>query len=61
MPTGGVDVSESSLRPWFGAGIVACGIGSNLITRELLDTQDYDGIERKVRDTVQLIKTIRTK
>ena len=61
MPTGGVDVSESSLRTWFGAGIVACGIGSNLITRELLDTQDYDGIERKVRDTVQLIKTIRTK
>jgi 2-dehydro-3-deoxyphosphogluconate aldolase/(4S)-4-hydroxy-2-oxoglutarate aldolase len=61
MPTGGVEASESSLRTWFGAGIVACGIGSNLITKELLDTQDYDGIERKVRDTVQLIKTIRTK
>ncbi|MDQ2668662.1 MAG: bifunctional 4-hydroxy-2-oxoglutarate aldolase/2-dehydro-3-deoxy-phosphogluconate aldolase, partial [Gemmatimonadota bacterium] len=61
MPTGGVEATESSLRTWFGAGIVACGIGSNLITKELLDKQDYDGIERKVRDTVQLIKTIRTK
>jgi 2-dehydro-3-deoxyphosphogluconate aldolase/(4S)-4-hydroxy-2-oxoglutarate aldolase len=61
MPTGGVDVSESSLRQWFGAGIVACGIGSNLITRELLDKQDYAGIETKVRDTMQLIKTIRAK
>ena len=59
MPTGGVDASESSLRAWFGAGIVACGIGSNLVTKELLDRKDYDGIERKVRDTVQLIRTIR--
>jgi 2-dehydro-3-deoxyphosphogluconate aldolase / (4S)-4-hydroxy-2-oxoglutarate aldolase len=61
MPTGGVEASESSLRQWFGAGIVACGIGSNLVTKELLDKKDYAGIEAKVRDTVQLIKTIRGK
>ena len=42
-----------------GAGIVACGIGSNLITKELLAKQDYAGIEARVRDTVKLIKTIR--
>jgi 2-dehydro-3-deoxyphosphogluconate aldolase/(4S)-4-hydroxy-2-oxoglutarate aldolase len=59
MPTGGVDVSESSLRQWFKAGIVACGIGSNLVTKELLDRKDYSGIEARVRDTVQLIRTIR--
>lgn len=59
MPTGGVEATEASLRQWFGAGIVACGIGSNLVTKELLDKQDYAGIETKVRDTVQLIKTIR--
>src|SRR3984885_15386050 len=28
MPTGGVDASEESFKKWFGAGIVACGIGS---------------------------------
>lgn len=60
MPTGGVDASEESLRAWFGAGIVACGIGSNLITKKLLDAKDYGGIENKVRDTVQLIKKIRS-
>jgi 2-dehydro-3-deoxyphosphogluconate aldolase/(4S)-4-hydroxy-2-oxoglutarate aldolase len=42
-------------------GIVACGIGSNLITKELLAKQDYTGIEARVRDTVKLIKTIRQK
>ena len=61
MPTGGVEPTEESLRKWFGAGIVACGIGSNLITKELLAKQDYAGIEARVRDTVKLIKTIRGK
>ena len=59
MPTGGVDVTEASLRPWFDAGIVACGMGSNLITKALLDRKDYAGLEARVRDTVQLIKAIR--
>ncbi len=59
MPTGGVEPTEESLRKWFGAGIVACGIGGNLITKALLDAQDYAGIERRVAEVVQLIKTIR--
>jgi 2-dehydro-3-deoxyphosphogluconate aldolase/(4S)-4-hydroxy-2-oxoglutarate aldolase len=59
MPTGGVDASEASLRAWFGAGVVAVGMGSNLVTKVLLDSGDYAGIEARVRDTVALIRTIR--
>ena len=59
MPTGGVEATEQSLRQWFGAGIVACGIGSNLVTKKLLDAKDYAGIEQNVRTTVQLVKTIK--
>ena len=58
---GGVDTSEESLKKWFGAGIVACGIGSNLITKELLAAKDYAGIEKKVAETIALIKRIRGK
>ena len=61
MPTGGVDPDEASVKAWFGAGIVAAGMGSKLITKEMLDAQDYKGIENKVRDTVQLIKRVRGK
>jgi 2-dehydro-3-deoxyphosphogluconate aldolase/(4S)-4-hydroxy-2-oxoglutarate aldolase len=60
MPTGGVEPTEASLREWFSAGIVACGIGSNLISRQLLDVGDYRGIEANVRRTVGLIEAIRT-
>jgi 2-dehydro-3-deoxyphosphogluconate aldolase/(4S)-4-hydroxy-2-oxoglutarate aldolase len=59
MPTGGVDPTEESLSKWFGAGIVAAGIGSKLITNDLLKAKDYKGIEQKVRDTIAIIKKIR--
>jgi len=59
MPTGGVDPTEASLKAWFGAGIVAAGIGSKLVTKELLAAGDYAGIETKVRETVALIAAIR--
>ena len=59
MPTGGVEPTEESLRKWFGAGIVACGIGSNMITKKLLDAKDFAGIEDSVRKTLALSKTIK--
>jgi 2-dehydro-3-deoxyphosphogluconate aldolase/(4S)-4-hydroxy-2-oxoglutarate aldolase len=61
MPTGGVDATEKSLREWFEAGVSCVGIGSKLITKQLLDAQDYAGIEKKVRETIALIRTIRGK
>jgi len=59
MPTGGVDPTEESLRKWFGAGIVACGIGSNLITKKLLEARDFQGIEEGVRKAIALVKAIK--
>ena len=60
MPTGGVDPDEKSLREWFGAGIVAAGMGSKLITNDLLKAGDWKGIEDRVRKTVDLISSIRS-
>ncbi|MDO9223256.1 MAG: bifunctional 4-hydroxy-2-oxoglutarate aldolase/2-dehydro-3-deoxy-phosphogluconate aldolase [Caulobacter sp.] len=59
MPTGGVDPDEASLREWFGAGIVAAGMGSKLITSDLVKAGDWKGIEARVRNTVDLIAKIR--
>ena len=60
MPTGGVDPDEASIRKWFGAGIVAAGMGSKLITQAALDAGDYAGITAKVRATVDLIQKVRS-
>jgi len=59
MPTGGVEPTETSLRAWFEAGVVAVGMGSNLITKELLKLGDYAGIAVKVTETLELIRKIR--
>jgi 2-dehydro-3-deoxyphosphogluconate aldolase/(4S)-4-hydroxy-2-oxoglutarate aldolase len=59
MPTGGVEYDEKSLTAWFKAGVACVGMGSNLITKALLDKQDYAGIEANVRDCIALIRKIR--
>ncbi len=38
---------------------VIMGIGSNMITKKLLDAKDYKGIEDKVRSIPQLVKRIK--
>ena len=59
MPTGGVSPTKESLSEWFGAGIVCAGMGSKLITKELVATKDYAGIAGKGKETIELIKQVR--
>ena len=61
MPTGGVDPDEASIRDWFGAGIVAAGMGSKLITKAAIEAKDWAGIEAQVRRTVETIAAFRKK
>jgi 2-dehydro-3-deoxyphosphogluconate aldolase/(4S)-4-hydroxy-2-oxoglutarate aldolase len=59
MPTGGVDPDEASIAKWFGAGIVAAGMGSKLITDSAVKSGDWAGIEAQVRKTVDAITAFR--
>ena len=59
MPTGGVDATRESLESWVKAGVAAVGAGSKLITKELVDAKDWDGLAEKVAQSVQWIKEIR--
>jgi 2-dehydro-3-deoxyphosphogluconate aldolase / (4S)-4-hydroxy-2-oxoglutarate aldolase len=61
MPTGGVDPTEQSLKPWFDAGAACVGLGSSLITKDLLKTKDYEGLAKKVRSTRDLIRKLRVR
>lgn len=59
MPTGGVAPNEENLRKWFDSGVVAVGMGSRLITKEIFKNQDYELLEKNVKETIQLIRKIR--
>ena len=60
MPTGGVTIEEGNLRTWFEAGVTCVGLGSKLISKEILIKKDYDILRNKVADTINLIKKIRS-
>lgn len=59
MPTGGVLPTEESLTSWFNAGATCVGIGSQLISKEILETNDYKLLTDKVSDVLEIIKKIR--
>lgn len=59
MPTGGVSTEESNLRGWFDAGVTCVGMGSKLISKEILVNKDYVGLQKAVSATLDLIKKIR--
>ena len=59
MPTGGVSTEEDNLRVWFDAGVTCVGMGSKLISNEILANEDFEGLKTKVAETLKLIKKIR--
>jgi 2-dehydro-3-deoxyphosphogluconate aldolase/(4S)-4-hydroxy-2-oxoglutarate aldolase len=61
MPTGGVDTTEESLKAWFDAGVACVGVGTNLLTKDLLAKKDYDGIAKSVERTLAIIQKVRPK
>lgn len=59
IPTGGVDITEDSLRPWFEAGVFAVGMGSKLVSEDIVKQEDWAGLEKRSREVIALIKKIR--
>jgi 2-dehydro-3-deoxyphosphogluconate aldolase / (4S)-4-hydroxy-2-oxoglutarate aldolase len=59
MPTGGVDTTAENIGGWFKAGVCAVGMGSKLISKDLMAAKDYATIEKTTREVLALIKTIK--
>lgn len=59
MPTGGVSLDENNLKQWFTSGVVAVGMGSKLISKELLEKKDYTNIEALTKQALATIQSIR--
>jgi len=59
MVTGGVEPTHESLEAWFGAGVTAVGLGSQLFKKDLLQNRQFEVIEQKVTELVAILKQIR--
>ena len=61
MPTGGVDTTRENISSWFKAGVSAVGMGSKLISKQLMADKDYATIETETKKVLELIKDIKQK
>jgi 2-dehydro-3-deoxyphosphogluconate aldolase/(4S)-4-hydroxy-2-oxoglutarate aldolase len=59
MPTGGVSTDRDNLKSWFDAGVTCVGIGSQLISTDILKSQDFAALETTVRATLATIREVR--
>ena len=61
MPTGGVEPTEENLKEWIAAGVHCVGMGSQLISREIIAAKDYAKLEELSRSALQIIQNLRNK
>ncbi|MBN2215241.1 MAG: bifunctional 4-hydroxy-2-oxoglutarate aldolase/2-dehydro-3-deoxy-phosphogluconate aldolase [Bacteroidales bacterium] len=61
MPTGGVEPTEENLGAWFRAGVHCVGMGSKLITKDIIQNSDYALLTNRVKDAIKIIKSVKSK
>jgi 2-dehydro-3-deoxyphosphogluconate aldolase/(4S)-4-hydroxy-2-oxoglutarate aldolase len=59
MPTGGVSATKDNLKGWFDAGVTCVGLGSQLISKEIIANKDYVKLEQDVKNALDIIRTVR--
>lgn len=59
MPTGGVSPTEDNLKAWFDAGVTCVGMGSQLISNEILADKDFNGLKSRVQEALAIIQKVK--
>lgn len=59
IPTGGVEIDERNIRDWFQSGVVAVGMGSKLITEEIMIHGKYDLLEERTLLALDMIRKVK--
>ncbi|SEA40626.1 2-dehydro-3-deoxyphosphogluconate aldolase / (4S)-4-hydroxy-2-oxoglutarate aldolase [Arachidicoccus rhizosphaerae] len=59
MPTGGVSLEQENITAWFKSGVSAVGMGSKLITKAILENEDYTTLTNTTQKVLTLTQTIK--
>ncbi|MEL6669859.1 MAG: bifunctional 4-hydroxy-2-oxoglutarate aldolase/2-dehydro-3-deoxy-phosphogluconate aldolase [Bacteroidota bacterium] len=59
MPTGGVSPTEENLSAWFNAGVTCVGMGSKLLSKQLIHEKNFKEIRSRIFAVLELIRNIR--
>jgi 2-dehydro-3-deoxyphosphogluconate aldolase/(4S)-4-hydroxy-2-oxoglutarate aldolase len=56
IPTGGVEIDADNISGWFSAGVSAVGMGSKLISKNVLDNKLYSQLYNDTVKALQLVQ-----
>lgn len=59
MPTGGVDATEASIAEWIKAGAAAVGMGSKLISTQVINDRDFAGLAGQTAQCLAWVQAAR--
>jgi len=59
MPSGGVSPTLENLTEWFEAGAFCVGMGSQLITPEIIAQKDYDKLQKISKEAMDIIQKLK--
>lgn len=59
IPTGGVEIEASNISAWFKSGVCGVGMGSKLISKEILTNKDYETLFTLTEKTFKIINETR--
>jgi 2-dehydro-3-deoxyphosphogluconate aldolase/(4S)-4-hydroxy-2-oxoglutarate aldolase len=60
VPSGGIDISENSLRTWMNAGALSVRLGDSLFERESLVIKDWTRIENNIHGVMHTIQKVKS-
>lgn len=59
MPSGGVEATREDVFSWINAGAAALNIGTSLILKNMVKSEDFEGIRKRVEECICWIKEAR--
>lgn len=57
--TGGVEVNEENIYTWFKSGVCAVGLGSRLISKNVMEQKNYTAVESLAKQALQIVSAVK--
>jgi len=59
MPTGGVELDKANIEGWFKSGVCAVGMGSKLVSKDVMENKKYAELIDSTKEALEIIKSLR--
>ena len=59
MPTGGVELDRGNIESWFKAGVCAVGMGSKLVSKDVMENKKFTELTASTIEALKIIKLLR--